>query len=180
MQPGDGAASPDPRTPEARAARDITLLIDEFEQFINERPRVPLTGKLMVDEDDLYGFLDQLRETIPQELRRAQQLVAERDQLLERAESKAETILAEARQYAERLVSESVVTRRAEEEAGRILASVREEARQLHYEADAYAGEVLGRLEEVLLTALQQVRAGRNHLANGSQNLEAAVTEDED
>ncbi|REJ37831.1 MAG: hypothetical protein DIU84_03135 [Bacillota bacterium] len=172
--------SPDPRAPEIRVGRELMLLIDEFEQFVNERPRVPLTGKIMFDEDDLYGFIDQLREVIPKEIQRAMQITAERDQILEQAEAQAETIVAEARQYAERLMSESAITRRAEEESGRILAQVREEARTLRREADAYAAAVLSRLEETLNAALNQVRQGKEHLRAIMPASEAAAAQDED
>jgi len=172
--------SPDPRAPEVRVGRELMLLIEEFEQFVNERPRVPLTGKVMFDEDDLYGFIDQLRETIPREIQRAIQIAAERDQIIEQAEAQAETIVAEARQYADRLMSESAITRRAEEESGRILAQVREEARTLRRDADAYAAAVLSRLEETLDAALQQVRHGREHLRAILPAAEAAAGADDD
>lgn len=181
MQGGNGTTgTSDPRAPEVRVGRELMLLIEEFEQFVNERPRVPLTGKVMFDEDDLYGFIDQLRETIPREIQRAMQIAAERDQILEQAEAQAETIVAEARQYAERLMSESAITRRAEEESGRILAQVREEARTLRRDADAYAEAVLSRLEESLDAALQQVRQGKEHLRSILPSAEAAATQDED
>lgn len=155
-------------------------LIEEFEQFVGQLPRVPLTGKLIVEEDDLFGFLDQLRKVIPDEMRRALALLDERDRLLHEARQRGDEIIAEARRQADRLVDESAVLRRAEEEAERILTRARQAARQLQSEADAYADEVLSRVETFLQRALENVRDGRSQVRPAAEAplLEAAAGDD--
>lgn len=170
----------------------MLALIDEFEQFVAELPRVPLTGKLLVEEDDLYGFTEQLRRAVPEEIRRALDLVRERDRILEQARAEAEALLADARRHAEalveearrqadRLVEESAVLRRAEEEAERILARARQVSQQVRGEADAYADEVLARVEAFLNRALDHVRDGRAQLRPAPRPAadQAAAAEDE-
>jgi len=145
-------------------ARELLRLIDEFEQFVSELPRVPLTGKLLVDEEDLYGFAEQLRRTIPEEVHRALEILQQRERLLAEARAQAEAILEEARREAERLVAESAVLRRAEEEAERILREARQIGLRVRGEADAYADEVLAKVEAFLERALAHIREGRAQL----------------
>lgn len=145
-------------------ARELLRLIDEFEQFLSELPRVPLTGKLLVDEEDLFGFAEQLRRAVPEEVHRALELLQQRERLLADARAQAEALLEEARREAERLVAESAVLRRAEEEAERILAEARQIGVRVRGEADAYADEVLARVEAFLQRALEHIRDGRAQL----------------
>ncbi|HEY8450067.1 MAG TPA: hypothetical protein VIL95_06270 [Bacillota bacterium] len=174
------AASNHVHAVEQQVGREVMLLIEEFEQFLDQSPRIPLTGKLVLDEDDVYGFVDHLKRSLPAEIRRAMDVLAQRDRILQQAEAEAETMVSEARHYAERLTSESVITRQAEEEAGRILALAREEARSLRRDADAYAEALLERLDEVLSSALKQVRHGRAFLQQPSAASAPADAPDHD
>lgn len=156
-----------PLNTDGRVGRELMLLIDEFEEFLDQRPRIPLTGKIMFDEDDLYGFVDHLRRAVPAEIKRAMEVLAERDRIIQSGETEAENMVAEARQYVERLTDESVVLRQAEEEAARIVALAKDESDSLRQDADKYAQGMLEKLEGILTEAILQVRQGQQLLANG-------------
>lgn len=153
-----------PLDTDGRVGRELFLLIDEFEEFLDQRPRIPLTGKIMFDEDDIYGFVDHLRRAIPAEIKRAMEVLAERERIIQSGEDEAETMVAEARQYAQRLTDESVVSRQAEEEAARIMNMAHDEAAAMRRDVDTYAEGMLERLEEILTQAVLQVRQGQEVL----------------
>lgn len=144
--------------------RQLLGMLEELEQFLARQPRVPLTGKLIVDEEDLYGFLDQFRRAVPLEVRRAVETVLERDRILAAARAEAEQIVRDAQREAERLVAEAAIRRRAEEEAERILEGARRAAQRLREQAEQYADEVLARCQEFVQRALDAVRDGRAQL----------------
>ncbi|MCB8953857.1 MAG: ATPase [Ardenticatenales bacterium] len=145
---------------------DILHLIDRLEQTLNEGQRVWLTAKLMVDEDRVYGIVDQMRVAIPDAIKRANRVEAEKDRILAQAHEEADRIRNLAKQEAEELISRDAVMTSAQQRADNILERARRDAEAMRHDADAYTIEVLARLEEDLLRSLSVVR-------NGLQKLQA-------
>ena len=137
---------------------DILHLIDRLEQTLNEGQRVWLTAKLMVDEDRVYGIVDQMRVAIPDAIKRANRVEAEKDRILAQAHEEAERIRNLAKQEAEELISRDAVMTSAQQRADNILERARRDAEAMRHDADAYTIEVLARLEEDLLRSLSVVR----------------------
>ena len=61
---------------------DILQLIDRLEELFNESKNVPFTKNVMVDEDRMLDIIDQMRIAIPEEVKKAQQLLGQRDRIL--------------------------------------------------------------------------------------------------
>jgi len=143
---------------------DILHLIDRLEQTLNEGQRVWLTAKLMVDEERVYGIIDQMRVAIPEAIKRANRIETEKDRILAQAQEEADRIRELAKQEAEELVRRDVITGSAQKRAENILERARHEADVLRQDADAYTINALTKLEEDLLRSLSVVRNGLNHL----------------
>ena len=58
---------------------DIDFLVDRLEKLVQDSSRLPLTDKLMVEEEAILRIVDQLRTTIPAQIRDAQRLLQERE-----------------------------------------------------------------------------------------------------
>ncbi|MGB9809227.1 MAG: ATPase, partial [Caldanaerobacter sp.] len=86
---------------------NIFKILDDFEEMIKNSKRVPITGKLIVSEEAVLDFLDQIRTALPDELHQAKWLNKEKERVIQEAKEEAERILAEARQQASRMVNES-------------------------------------------------------------------------
>ncbi len=127
--------------------QDLNALLDEIEELLDDAPHIPLTGKIIVDMDRLYGLVDRLRKAIPEGVQQAQRVVRDRERILAQAREEADAIIKDARARADKLTSESVITQRAEEEAARILDEARRQSREIKLGAREYAATVLERLE---------------------------------
>jgi cell division septum initiation protein DivIVA len=139
---------------------DIQHLIDRLEQTLNESKRVPLTASLLIDEDRIYSIIDQMRVSIPEEVKRANRVEAEKERILAQAKEEAERIRGLARQEANELLKRDAITVQAQQRADNILERARREAEVLRRDADVYVVEVLGKMEEDLLRVLSVVRNG--------------------
>jgi cell division septum initiation protein DivIVA len=139
---------------------DIQHLIDRLEQTLNESRRVPLTGSLIVDEDRLFNIIDQMRVSIPEEMKRAGRVEAEKERILAQAKEEAERIRGLAKQEAMELVKRDAITASAHQRAENIVERARHEADRLRHNADVYVMDVLSKLEEDLLRSLSVVRNG--------------------
>lgn len=139
---------------------DILQLIDRLEELFNESKTIPLTRNVMVDEDRMLDIIDQMRIAIPEEVKKAQQLLGQRDRVLAQAQEEANRTLDLARQKADQLVAKDMVVVEAQRRAEQILAQARGDAEGVRADADDYVINSLRQLEAELDRNLNQVRNG--------------------
>ena len=96
---------------------DVLVLIDKLDDLVHNAKPVPLTDQVRVDKEEIYDILDQMRATIPEEIKQARWIVKERQEMLAEAKKEAERIIKDARERQERLVGEEEVTKQAERAA---------------------------------------------------------------
>jgi cell division septum initiation protein DivIVA len=139
---------------------DILQLIDRLEELFNESKNIPLTRNVMVDEDRMLDIIDQMRIAIPEEVKKAQQLLGQRDRVLAQAQEEANRTLEIARQKADQMVTKDMVTQEAMRRSEQILAQARAEGEGIRADADDYAMNSLSQLQEELERITNQVANG--------------------
>ncbi|RPJ29057.1 MAG: hypothetical protein EHM33_02250 [Chloroflexi bacterium] len=139
---------------------DILQLIDRLEELFNESKAIPLTRNVMVDEDRMLDIIDQMRIAIPEEVKKAQQLLGQRDRVLAQAQEEANRTLEIARQKADQLVSKDLVAQEGQRRADQVLAQARAEAETTRADADDYVIQSLTQLQEELERITNQVNNG--------------------
>ncbi|MBU3674688.1 MAG: ATPase [Acidobacteria bacterium] len=144
---------------------DVLVLIDKLDDQVHNAKPVPLTDQVRVDKEEIYDILDQMRATIPEEIKQARWIVKERQEMLAEAKREAERIIKEGRDRQEQLISQEEVTRQAEREAEDILEDARAREREIRLGAEDYADEILGTLEVNLSKFIGAVQRGRDRLA---------------
>ncbi len=138
--------------------------IDEIIALVEGARSVPMSRNCMLDRGELIGLLDQLRQELPAELRRAGALLEERDKILDAGRHEAERIIAEGEAEHSRLVSVNEVTVSAEHEASRIVGEARSEAQRLREEVDDYVDTALANFEQFLTRSLASIERGRDKM----------------
>lgn len=146
-------------------AIDILYLVDRLEALVERGRRLPLTSTVMVDAKALLHIIDQMRISIPEEIKQAKRAQEEREEIIAQAREEANRIIAKAREDAARLVADHELRRQAQEQADRILDEAQRQAQSIRQGADDYAVGVLAHLREELI-ALQRT------VANGMVALE--------
>jgi cell division septum initiation protein DivIVA len=126
---------------------DVLVLIDKLDDQIHNAKPVPLTDQVRVDKEEIYDILDQMRATIPEEIKQARWIVKERQEML-----------AEAKREAERIVKE------AERQAEEIIEDARAREREIRLGAEDYADDILNTLEVNLQKFIAAVQRGRDRL----------------
>src|ERR671918_3219004 len=114
---------------------------------------------------DVLVLLDQMRATIPEEIKQARWIVKERQEMLAEAKREAERIVKEARERQSQMVSQQEVTRNAERAAEEIIEDARGREREIRLGAEDYADEILNTLEVNLSKFIAAVQRGRDRLA---------------
>src|SRR2546423_7121234 len=76
---------------------DVLVLIDKLDDLVHNAKAVPLTDQVRIDREEIYDILDQMRATIPEEIKQARWIVKERQGMLAGAKGEVDRLLPEAR-----------------------------------------------------------------------------------
>ncbi len=147
---------------------DILHLVDRLEELFNNSKPIPLSRNVVVDENAFMDIIDQMRISIPDEIKKAQQVIAQKDRILAQAQEEANRTVALAREKSEKMVEKSEVYQAALVKGEQLTEQVRKDSIQTQQEADRYVIETLGGLERELKKVLLQVQNGIKSLQPGS------------
>ena len=114
-------------------------------------------------------IIDQMRISIPDEIKKAQQVIAQKDRILAQAQEEANRTVALAREKSEKMVEKSEVYLAAQAKVEQITEQARRDSLQTQQEADRYVVDTLSGLERELKKVLQQVQNGINSLNPASE-----------
>jgi cell division septum initiation protein DivIVA len=157
---------------------DILHLVDRLEELFNESRPIWLTHSVVVDEDRMLDLIDQMRVAIPEEIKKAQQIIAQRDRILAQAKEEANRTIGLAREKAEKQMENNELIQAARSKADQIVNQAHQEAGMTQQEADQYVVDALANLEGQLAGLLNQVRNGINTL-QGSKHTESTLSENQ-
>jgi cell division septum initiation protein DivIVA len=177
---------------------DILHLIDRLEEMVGDARRMPVGHGVVLDRRRLLELVDQMRSSVPWEVKEAAALVQSKEALLAEARREADGILNRAEHDAESRLDEAAlivaaereaktITSRAEDRAQALLddaqTQVQARLRQAEQaatnqmdEADRYALEMLKRLDQQLTAFSTTIKSGIGALEERTEN-EAAATE---
>jgi hypothetical protein len=139
---------------------DILQLVDRLEELFNQSRPIWLTHSVIVDEDKFLDIIDQMRIAIPEEVKKAKQLYAQKDRVLAQAQEEANRTIELARQKAVELVEKEALVEEAQRRATQIIDQSRAEAEDVKIGADQYSQDALSGLITELERILNQARNG--------------------
>ncbi len=121
---------------------------------------MPLSTMVMIDEDQIMEIVDEIRLSLPDEIKQASWTIQEQQRLITEAHSEAARIIASANERAEAAVAGTEIQRRADARAQQALREAEARAEQITRDAEAYALEQLKQLEAHLTRTMITVRRG--------------------
>jgi vacuolar-type H+-ATPase subunit H len=133
----------------------VFAALERLESRILNSPRIPLTGKTMVDEEDLLQQIDRIREQLPEVIATAQEVLQYKERLIKEATGQVQQILAEANQRAYQVANELGIIDRAEREAQQIRQLAISECEQLRQQTV----QEVQRISDRHLQDLERMRA---------------------
>jgi len=143
---------------------DLLSALNELEELIESSGKIPLTKKVVLDEDRVLDLLDRIRTTIPEEIRQAKWIIQEREKVLNDSQKEAMRILEDAQKELEKRADDSEITRQAKVLAEEIVKKAETVAREMREGARGYADDILANLQESLGKILNQIEHGRSEL----------------
>lgn len=136
------------------------------EETIDKAPTVPLSGKILVDKEDLLDYIQEMRLVYPDELKEAKWVKDERQRILSEAESRADAMVKNAEEKMIQMVDENEITRQAYEQANQLVNDAQTQAASIKTDVDQYADDVLGDIGAQIGYASKKVHDDRVYFNN--------------
>jgi cell division septum initiation protein DivIVA len=143
-----------PRTQTTEVVYRLYETVDELTTVIENARSVPMSGSCMVPRDHLLDLLDDLRESLPEDVQAAGAIVEQRTEILSQAQAEAERLTGRTRGESDQLLSSA---RRQRDE---LLGTARRQRDELIAQAQADAEDLLADAEA---EAERLVAEGRRH-----------------
>ncbi len=143
---------------------DFLALVDVLEDQITTAAKVPMSGKCMVDREEMLDIIKELRERVPEDIKQANWIKEERQKILVEARKEAGNILKEAETRFQAMVDEHEITKRATEQAKETVANANRKAKEIRLGTRDYVDSLLGVLENSLAEKLKVVQEDRKSL----------------
>ena len=156
----------------------IEQLIDEIEEYVEGCKPAPFSqSKIIVQKEQLYELLTELRLKTPDEIKRYQKIIAQKDKIISDAQAQAEQMIEETTNYANALVEEHEIMLKAYEKAEQtinaanaqaeeIVAAANQNAEEMRMSALSYTQSLIGNIQEVVQRSLDIAKTNSEGLIN--------------
>jgi vacuolar-type H+-ATPase subunit H len=162
------------------AVRDT---LNKIEELVASASHLPLTGKALINEDELLKLIEEFRNELPQELGRAEEIIRDRENIIRDAQNSSEEIIKQAKEQAAQLVEvNDVVTKarekarvieiKAQQQAASILENSRLQARQFQEGVNQYSHQVFDQLIANVANTANSINDIENVLKQAMQVLQ--------
>ncbi|MCQ4637415.1 hypothetical protein NE619_11830 [Anaerovorax odorimutans] len=126
----------------------VLELLEEIEEIVDTASGFPLTGKIMVDAQELLEIVREIRHELPEEIQQAQWIKNERERIIAEAKNEYEAVIADAKRQAEALVENDDITVKAKLRADELMRVTEETAKQLKMSTYDYVDSILFNFQE--------------------------------
>lgn len=121
----------------------VLELLDEIEDIVDTAPGLPLTGKVMIDANELLEVVREIRLSLPDDVQQAKWVKEEKERILAEAKAEYEKIIVEANKQAEYLVNTHDITVKAQKLAEEIRSEAEEYCKFLKMRTYDYVDKIL-------------------------------------
>ena len=169
----------------------IEQIIEDLQSYIMgcKSPTFGGSGKIICDRSALEEFLDDLKVSTPEEIKKYQKIISQKDMILADAKSQSNAIIAESKKEAQKMVDEHSIMQQAQAEAKEVLGIANDDANRLKAEAQEevenyrigivnYADETLSELQSLVEDAITEQENRHAALINHLRAIEERIARD--
>lgn len=150
----------------------IYNLLDQLESTIEGSKRAFMQNdKIIISPEELYQLIDQIRATVPDDIKDAQWVKKEEEQIKKKAQEDYERIIEEAHLRAQDLVCETEIYRLAEIRVKEMLDEANQAAHDITLGAFNYANDIMEKIEKQLQIYYDVVQDGKDEIQKSLEAL---------
>ena len=156
-------------------SENIEDILEQLDDMLDAAWAMPLSGgKVVLNGDRVRDLLDDIRASLPSEIRQAKAIVQDRTEIVNNAKKEAEGIIRNAEERRNQILSHEEIVVQAQEKANEIHVQTQKRAREMRRNAQEFTEDILRRTEEALTQQVSQVRQARISLRSNNKQTESA------
>jgi len=139
---------------------NIIELLEYLQDTVDNAPKVPISGKTMVDRKEIVDVIDQIINYLPDQFKKAQWVMNERDRILGEAKKEYDSVKKETVEMMRQNIENHDIVKEAKIRAQEIVASAQRDAKAIRLGSRDYANEMLSELDrEVELKKAELIKS---------------------
>ena len=143
----------------------VEELLQDLRELIEDAKVFPLSGgRCLIDVEAVKELLDDIDDTLPQEVRQAKAIVADRQKIMSDAKAEAENIIRSAEDKKKSLVTQNEIVRQANAEANEIILDAKKKSRDMREAVNHYIEDMLKNAEEMLAGQASALKKTRQNI----------------
>ena len=150
---------------------NIIELLEYLQDMVDNSPKVPMSGKVMLDKREILDIVDQIVNYLPDQLKKAEWIMNEKERILNEAKKEYDSVKKETANIMRKNVENHNVVKEAKIRAEEIIASAQRDAKAIRLGSRDYSDEFLSQLDK-------EIENQKMKLITGLQaNFESAANE---
>lgn len=127
--------------------QSVIELLEYLQDMVHSSPKVPITGKAIIDIKEFEEVIEQIASYLPDQLKKAQWVVNEKDRILEEAKKEYDIAQKESFEMKKQSIESHDVVREAKIRAQEIIAQAQRDAKAIRIGSRDYSNEILMQLD---------------------------------
>lgn len=156
---------------------NIVELLEYLQDIVENAPKVPISGKTMIDRKDVLEVIDQIINYLPDEFKKARWIVNERDRILGEAKKEYDSVKEETMEMMRQNVENHDIVKEAKLRAQEIVASAKRDAKAIRLGSRDYSNEILTDLDrELEIKKAELIKALQTSFENVASDVDKNFT----
>ena len=154
---------------------NVMELLEYLEEVLENAPKIPITGKAMIDTKEFEEVIEQIRNYLPDELKKAKWVMGEKDRILENAQKEYQNVKKET--MVRKNMENHDIVKEAKIRADEIIALAKRDAKALTLGSREYSTEILSQLDnEIEEKKLQLIQSMQESFEKTAKEIEEKMT----
>lgn len=127
---------------------NIIELLEYLQDVVDNAPKVPMSGKVMLDKREILEVVDQIINYLPDQLKKAEWIMNEKERILNEAKKEYDSVKKETASMMRKNIENHNVVKEAKIRAEEIIASAQRDAKAIRLGSRDYSDEILSQLDK--------------------------------
>lgn len=129
---------------------NIIELLEYLQDLVENSPKVPMSGKVMLDKREIIEVIDQIINYMPDQFKKAEWVVNERERILNEAKKEYDSVRKETMNMMRQNIENHDLVKEAKIRAQEIIATAQRDAKAIRLGSRDYSDEILTQLDKEL------------------------------
>ncbi|MDD6795448.1 MAG: ATPase [Clostridiaceae bacterium] len=157
---------------------NIIELLEYLQDLVDNSPKVPISGKTMIDRKEVLDVIDQIINYLPDQFKKAQWIMNERERILTEAKKEYDSVKKETAEMMRQNIENHDIVKEAKIRAQEIIASAKRDSKAIRLGSRDYSDEILTELDnQINLKKAELIKSLQDAFEHTAKELDSSINE---